>query len=1023
MSIDHSVWPYCSPDFDDATFILTIAKPTTKSVDFPCNMTIDYAMSLPLIMSFIALIFCAALYLMLIGNPVGPKEDNECSEKAQSDPEEMVKEKKIGAEMNEIAKQVQEGAKAFLKEEYFWLAIFVAFMFCVLLVLFTLDDNRTDRTDGIRMAACFFVGAALSATAGYVGMVVATDANVRTTQAARSEDDGGSKGGGLNNALRVAFTGGAVMGFVVVGLGLMGVSLFMLIMSQGRDCEDYKEYYQGNKPNSCESPSYEDALDSLAGFGFGASSIALFARVAGGIYTKAADVGADLVGKVENSIPEDSAENPATIADNVGDVAGMGADLFESFVGSIIAAATLANGDIAKISFPFWLAGAGVLASIIGYFCVSISDEGDDQFNLNEKHAMTVEDHRNKYFKCSKDDKGEVTYTLKPKYNKDEKDNITEQKDGKDIKVIDDVKQQAQLMFALEKGTIASALVLVGAAACICHFLFNDSDYQNSLDTYYLNGPSYNANEAWRIFGCVLIGLLCGILIGFLTEYCTSYAYAPVKSISRSGNTGPATVIIQGLGVGMISCFPPTLVIVATILSCNALMQDYGVAVAAVGMLSTLGMTLATDAYGPVADNAGGCAEMVEDIPDSVRSTTDALDALGNTTAATGKGFAIGSAVLTSLSLLNAFQDRVTDQGTTLDTSVSDSIVLAGIVFGSMLPFLFGALTMISVGLSAQDLMGNVREQFMKKREVEYQMNGKSLSEITKNDSDVQKILWTKNVYDSKSNEFYQQHYTEEERKADPRFFVKPDGIDLRWVFDSCVTDLVGGKAVQLHNTTAVHHQWKEMRTKGVNGKDGWKPDSAQCIAISTSSSIKEMVLPGVYAIWTPVFVGFLVGPRCLMGMLAGSVGAGAMMAIMMSNAGGAWDNSKKYIEIAQAHGGKGTDIHKACVVGDTVGDPFKDTSGPALNILLKLMAMVSLTISTLLKGQDDWELWYYMFIPLAIMIIATILVLYFNYAQREDFEVDTEPEETPAPAPVPTPPPVVETPMEPVKGAEPEQL
>jgi len=305
-------------------------------------MNIEYAMALPLIMSLVALVFCTALYFMLDRYPVGPETPEECNKSATLTTAVQIK---IGKEMNNIAKQVQDGAKAFLKEEYFWLALFVAFMFCVLLVLFTLDDNRTDRSDGIRMASCFFAGAVLSATAGYVGMVVATDANVRTTQAARSEVDGGNEGGGLNSSLRVAFTGGAVMGFVVVGLGLFGVSLFMLIMSQGRDCADYKEYFGGNEPASCESPRYEDALDSLAGFGFGASSIALFARVAGGIYTKAADVGADLVGKVENSIPEDSAENPATIADNVGDnvgvVAGMGADLFESFVGSIIACATL----------------------------------------------------------------------------------------------------------------------------------------------------------------------------------------------------------------------------------------------------------------------------------------------------------------------------------------------------------------------------------------------------------------------------------------------------------------------------------------------------------------------------------------------------------------------------------------------------------------------------------------------------------------------------------------------------------
>merc|ERR1712127_825590 len=1084
--MSYYAWPYCSPDWDDSVFATasSLYAPTgvlMSTMDFPCNMTIEYSMAVPLIGSAIALVFCTVLYFMLSAYPVGPMTDEECAGEACKLTKDL--QKKIGKEMNNIAKQVQDGAKAFLKEEYFWLSIFVVFVFCVLLVLFTLDDNRTDRSDGIRMASCIFVGALLSATAGYVGMVVATDANVRTTQAARSEKDGGNKGGGLNSSLRVAFTGGAVMGFVVVGLGLFGVSLFMLIMSQGRDCSDYKDYYGASEPSSCKSPTYADALDSLAGFGFGASSIALFARVAGGIYTKAADVGADLVGKVENSIPEDSAENPATIADNVGDnvgdVAGMGADLFESFVGSIIACATLANGDIAKISFPFWLSAAGVLASIVGYFLVNVGDEGADQFTLTPEHALTVEDHKNKYFK-----NGEFN---KEKYSTNTKGHITE----KNEPVVGDVKQQAQLMNALHKGTFGSAILLIALAAVECHFLFNYSDYQNSLTTYYYGGDSYNANEAWRIYGCVLIGLLCGILIGFLTEYCTSYAFAPVKSIARSGNTGPATVIIQGLGVGMISCFPPTVVIVATILSCNALIQDYGVAIAAVGMLSTLGMTLATDAYGPVADNAGGCAEMVEEIPDSVRATTDALDALGNTTAATGKGFAIGSAVLTSLSLLNAFESRVTDSSqvafASLNTSVSDSIVLAGIVFGAMLPFLFGALTMISVGLSAQDLMGNVREQFILKRESEYQMNGQMLSKISEFacdgleakvvDGDAKaQILWDKVTYKGSKNlvkntaykgvwrcpapklddageayllktfknadgetEIYKNADGKTERVPNPRFFDSATGEnDLRWVFDSCITDMIDNKLEQCHNTTHLHHQWKAIRAggdliseeprattgqrdkKSHAGVTSWSPNSAQCIAISTSSSIKEMILPGVYAIWTPVFVGFLVGARCLMGMLAGSVGAGAMMAIMMSNAGGAWDNSKKYIEIAQAHGGKGTDIHKACVVGDTVGDPFKDTSGPALNILLKLMAMVSLTIATLLRGQDDWALWYYAFIPLLIMIVATVLVMVFNYGARDDFviEDDEVPVEAPKPKPKPAPKPV-EVPMTPAAPEE----
>jgi K(+)-stimulated pyrophosphate-energized sodium pump len=1072
---DKAAWPFCSPDWDSQSFRAAITTatdfPKTYSngetdVDFPCDMTIDIAMILPIAASILSLFFVVFLYyVLLMPSPKGPEDEKDVAEnyldpdsanpetgekwneltypagKCRIPKDEQVE---IGKKMNRISQEVQDGATAFLKEEYKYLSLFVLLMFAILLVLFTVDDNRTDRTDGIRVSSCFLIGAALSALAGWVGMKVATDANIRTTQAARKVADGGAPEGGLNNALRVAFTGGAVMGFTVVGLGLLGVSLMMVIMTYGRNCNDYKNLYIGETSttdlDSCASPSMEDALDSLAGFGFGASSIALFARVAGGIYTKAADVGADLVGKVEEDIPEDSPENPATIADNVGDnvgdVAGMGADLFESFVGSIIATATLANGDIAKIAFPFWLAAAGIVASFVGFFAVSIGEEKEYRLTLDKAKDMPELEHE--MFEAN-DKKGKI---LKyPYFQYIGKDNIatgevwredqeedSEKHVGGACFVFDDFQQQADLMMALHKGTITSSVLVCGLAAVICYMLFDFSDYQGGQDLEYAAGVEIRRNQAWRIYGCVLIGLLCGILIGLATEYCTSYSHYPVKSIAQAGTTGPATVIIQGLGVGMMSCFPPTFIIVATILACNELIGDYGVAVAAVSMLSTLGVTLATDAYGPVADNAGGLAEMVEELPDGVRKTTDALDALGNTTAATGKGFAIGSAVLTSLSLLNAFEDRVSGE-TGIDTSVTDSVLLAGIVFGSMLPFLFGALTMVSVGLAAQELIEAVRDDFKVKKNEEVAAINATAEQPFKPWNFMGSKLGTQDKpafqYYQESVEGWEGNRTQALQKSLGEFsgalpeagfgsvtlkgLVKSDGnitrseemeshiqTEAHDVIDGARYHDGGADSFQLSGNfprtkaeAVSGGQWDERQsifdTKAWHSVRGWAPDSKRCIEISTRSSLKEMILPGVYAVFTPVFVGFLVGARCLLGLLAGSVGAGAMMAIMMSNAGGAWDNSKKYIEIAKAHGGKGTEIHKACVIGDTVGDPFKDTSGPALNILLKLMAVVALTISTLLKGHNDWELAQFSPIPGVIMAAATVYYCGYIYNQAAE--------------------------------------
>jgi inorganic pyrophosphatase len=529
------------------------------------------------------------------------------------------------------------------------------------------------------------------------------------------------------------------------------------------------------------------------------------------------------------------------VGDNVGDVAGMGADLFESFVGAIIAAATLAinapfkdqdymmfvqdgnsfkhNADVVYpfICLPFWLASAGVLSSIIGCFFVSTKQEGA----------------------------------------------------GWNVKL-------SALMWALEKGMYVAGFLFLGMAAAIIVLLFG--------------ADGGHKNLGWKIYACIMVGMVSGMLIGKVTEYFTSFDFGPVISIKDRGTTGPATVVIQGIGVGMISCVPPTIVLVVCIIACDALAGEYGVSISAVGMLATLGITLATDAYGPVADNAGGLAEMAGLGPD-VRAKTDSLDALGNTTAATGKGFAIGSAVLTALSLLNAYKDQVNVKD---GFDLGDPLVLSGLLFGAMMPFLFAALTMISVGKAAAEIIQEVRNQF-----------------------------------DNVKNE---------------------NGYTLRSAIE------------------------KASRGEDIPPEEDVKPNSDRCVLISTRSSVKEMIAPGCYSVLVPVTVGFTVGPKCLMGVLAGALVTGCMLAIMMSNAGGAWDNSKKLCEKLKI---KKTDQGKACVVGDTVGDPFKDTSGPALNILIKLMSIVSLTIAPLIGGKADWDKWYLGLIPFAIFLLITVVLVY----------------------------------------------
>ena len=673
--------------------------------------------------------------------------------------------------MKQIGASIADGAMAFLKAEYRVLAIFVVIVACLLAFA------ANNQGDSWLVSISFLSGAITSGLAGFLGMRVATKANNRTTNAAQTS---------LAKALNVAFTGGSVMGLSVVGLGVLGVTGLYVIYN-------YFELFSDS----------QKLIQAITGFSLGASSIALFARVGGGIYTKAADVGADLVGKVEAGIPEDHPLNPATIADNVGDnvgdVAGMGADLFESYVGAIIGSMVLGwaiFGELAYVTLPLYIAGAGIIVSIIGTFMVSLKEGGSPQKALNI-------------------------------------------------------------------GEFGSSGIMV----MVMYFIIT-----NTVDT-----------NAMGIFYATLIGLAAGLGIGLITEYYTGTGTKPVKSVVDQSITGSATNIIAGLGVGMQSTFIPVIIIAVAIVFAHQSAGLYGIAMAALGMLANTGIQLAVDAYGPISDNAGGIAEMAGLSPE-VRERTDKLDAVGNTTAAIGKGFAIGSAALTTLALFAAFSEIIKSKlgESPFIIDISNPIVMAALFIGAMLPFLFSSLAMGAVGRAAMAMIEEVRRQFRDIPELKA-----ALAVLGKGD---------------------ESSWTDEDRS----------------VYELGLT----------------------------------KADHGRCIEISTQSAIKEMLLPGLLAVATPILIGLLgklfdMGPQALGGLLAGVTVSGVSMAIFQSNAGGAWDNAKKMIEggteINGVSYGKGSDVHKAAVVGDTVGDPFKDTSGPSLNILIKLMSVVSLVVAPFL--------------------------------------------------------------------------